>query len=477
MTESVVPTAHELGIGRFFEHVGDAVVVADTTTGAIVLWNPVAAQVFGYTAEEAVRIHIEQIIPGVCAHCPSQGGTTEATGVVQLPAVRKDGELITVELSMNLLAEAPLGRRFALSIIRDVTERKRMEEAVRFQKSLLESQTEASIDGILVVATDGRILSFNRRFVEMWGIPQEIVDSRSDDAALKWALGQLTDPQEFIERVTHLYAHPQERSRDEIRLKNGQVLDRYSAPVNDAEGVNYGRVWYFRDVTERAELLAQADQRAREIEALYHQAQQAAVLEERQRLARDLHDAVTQTLFSASLVAEVVPRLWDRDQEEARKRMEEVRQLTRGALAEMRSLLLELRPDALTNIALTDLLKQLGDAFQGRARIPVALTVDGDRAFTSDVQIAFYRIAQEAFNNIAKHAHASRVEVRLFCRDEAVSMEIRDDGRGFAQAVVPPGHMGLGNMRERASSIGAALSITSAPKRGTSVLVSWSPRP
>ena len=132
---------------------------------------------------------------------------------------------------------------------------------------------------------------------------------------------------------------------------------------------------------------------------------EAAAVEERQRLARDLHDAVTQTLFSASLIADVLPRIWERNPDEARRRVEELRQLSRGALAEMRALLMELRPTALQEAPLPDLLRQLGDAFTGRARAPISLTVDGSAAeLPAEVKVALYRIAQEALNNAAKHA-------------------------------------------------------------------------
>jgi signal transduction histidine kinase len=133
----------------------------------------------------------------------------------------------------------------------DITETKAAERNLLYKNTLLKSQTEAAIDGILVVDPVGRILSYNRRFVEMWGIPAEIIATGSDEAAIRSVLHKLLDPESFLTRVRHLYDHPEEASRDELVLKDGQTFDRYSASVRSAEGVNYGRVWYFRDMTER----------------------------------------------------------------------------------------------------------------------------------------------------------------------------------------------------------------------------------
>ncbi|TCJ15999.1 PAS domain S-box protein [Rubrobacter taiwanensis] len=134
---------------------------------------------------------------------------------------------------------------------RDVTERHQAEEKLRFQKALLESQTEASIDGILVVSEGGEILSYNRRFVEIWSVPEEVMDSRRDEDVLRFVVEKVEDPVGFRARVGYLYEHPEEESHEEIPLRDGRVLDRYSAPVRSADGVYYGRVWYFRDITGR----------------------------------------------------------------------------------------------------------------------------------------------------------------------------------------------------------------------------------
>jgi signal transduction histidine kinase len=207
---------------------------------------------------------------------------------------------------------------------------------------------------------------------------------------------------------------------------------------------------------------------------LYKQAQELAVIRERQRLARDLHDAVTQTLFSASLIAEVLPRIWERDPDEGQRRLSEVRELTRGALAEMRTLLLELRPSALADAELGDLLRQLGEAITGRSRVQVDVQIEGEYSqMELDVKVALYRIAQEALNNVAKHSGAGQVTVRLCCGPERVALHVADDGRGFDVDAIPPDHLGVGIMRERAEAIGAELVIDSEPGRGTKVSVVW----
>jgi nitrate/nitrite-specific signal transduction histidine kinase len=219
---------------------------------------------------------------------------------------------------------------------------------------------------------------------------------------------------------------------------------------------------------------------------LYEQTQELAVIEERSRLARELHDAVTQTLFSASLIAEVLPELWETDPDEGRELLDELKQLSRGALAEMRTLLLELRPAALVEANLADLLRQLAEAVTGREGVPVEVTIEGQCRLEPDVHVALYRIAQEALNNVVKHAQAGRVEVSLTCapRDpsewgsskeglqgEQVELCIYDDGRGFDPSDVPPDRLGLGIIRERAQAIGAALQIDTLPGRGTVVRV------
>jgi len=150
----------------------------------------------------------------------------------------------------TLFDEAGRAVRFVGTVL-DVTGRKRAEEKLRFHRALLEAQSETSVEGILVVSAEGKIISFNRRYVEMWGIPEEVMALRSSEAVLQTIHAKVLDPRGFLDRVAYLYEHPGEESRDEILLKDGRTFDRYSSPIGGKDGAYYGRVWYFRDITER----------------------------------------------------------------------------------------------------------------------------------------------------------------------------------------------------------------------------------
>lgn len=217
------------------------------------------------------------------------------------------------------------------------------------------------------------------------------------------------------------------------------------------------------------------DQAALAIEnaRLRTQVERAAVAAERNRIARDLHDSVTQTLFSATLITEVLPKVMRDSPTESERLLSELRQLTRGALAEMRTLLLELRPSALGDVEIDELLRQLTEGVIGRARMPIALSIECDCSLPPDVKIAYYHVAQEALNNVAKHARATQAQVSLQGDPSQVTLTISDDGRGFVLDEVTSEHLGLGIMRERAEDIDATLEIRSQVGVGTEVTITW----
>jgi signal transduction histidine kinase len=174
------------------------------------------------------------------------------------------------------------------------------------------------------------------------------------------------------------------------------------------------------------------------------------------------------------MVADATPSLWEKDPATGRQNMEMLSTMIRGASAEMRSLLLELRPDTLRDQTLGSLLNTLAVAARARSQAEVSLNVEGDCQLADEVTLTLHRIAQESLNNVAKHAQASEVFVDLNCTPACVTLCIRDDGRGFDPRNIPAGHLGIGIMRERAQKIGATLTIDSTPGGGTIVSVTWS---
>ena len=133
----------------------------------------------------------------------------------------------------------------------DITDRKQAQDELRYQHALLEAQAEASVEGFVVVSPEGRILSYNRRFIDLWPIPEDVIESRSDEAALASVLDKLVDPAGFLRRVRQVYASPDAPSDEELHLRDGRVFERHGAPLRDEEGTYHGWAWYFRDVTEQ----------------------------------------------------------------------------------------------------------------------------------------------------------------------------------------------------------------------------------
>ncbi len=144
------------------------------------------------------------------------------------------------------------GKRVLQGTVRDITRRKAAEEELTYKSTMLQTQIEASLDAILVVDDKLRIISFNRNFVSMWNLSSNIAGTGEDEPLLQSVVAQIVDPDAFTSRVLYLYEHRDLKSRDEVRLKDGRLIDRYSAPVTGPDGKYYGRVWYFRDITERA---------------------------------------------------------------------------------------------------------------------------------------------------------------------------------------------------------------------------------
>lgn len=205
----------------------------------------------------------------------------------------------------------------------------------------------------------------------------------------------------------------------------------------------------------------------------FEQARRLAADEERKRFVANLHDAINQSLFSASIIAEVLPRLWDRDPVAGRTALSDLHHLVRGAAAELRGLLGDLQPRGISDAELPILLRQLADAFTGRTNVSVKIDIEGEGVAPIGVQDALYRTCHEALNNIMKHAHATEVTIALRYVEGGVQLSIEDNGQGFVPADVPAGHFGLGIMRDRLEAVGGKATVTSTPGKGTRITLSW----
>jgi len=273
-------------------------------------------------------------------------------------------------------------------------------------------------------------------------------------------------------RHPNRWKHP--RLSRVLRAYLGAPIIREDAVIGFIELYSHRGETYTSSHVQRLRIFADQAAIAINNARLYEQAQQYAALMERQRLARDLHDAINQTLFSASVIAEALPRVIERTPDRAEQLALELTRLTRGALSEMRSLLVELRPESIEKAGLAELLPQLCEAFSARTWSNVTQHIVQTRPLPPEVKEVFYRIAQEALSNITKHARATDVLLKLTEIGERVELCISDDGRGFDtdQSAASYG-FGLAIMRERAESIGASFDVHSQPGKGTEVRLVW----
>lgn len=239
---------------------------------------------------------------------------------------------------------------------------------------------------------------------------------------------------------------------------------------HDTDGHTIGLHGVCQDITSRKDEEAE---RARLQERERAASEARAALEERQRLARDLHDSVSQALYGMALGSQtaIAALREDVDASAADDAMQYVHKLAEAAMAEMRALILELRPDTLAREGLVAALERQVYALRSRHGLDVHAEFDGEANLTLDQKEALYRIAQEGIHNALKHARAVSLTVSLRRMDDGVLLEIEDDGVGFDPGVVYPGHLGLTSMRERAAAAGGQLEITSSAGLGTRISV------
>jgi len=327
--------------------------------------------------------------------------------------------------------------------------------------------TEQAIAGMgLSDLTGLRLSRANlQRYEQIEEDRQPLIENHPRQGLLNWLWAMVTDDA----RTSALY-----RSTKAWMAVPLQVRQRVLGVLR----VDHGEAGHFDEARVRL-LTAVASQTALALRHAQLSAQERdlAIMGERNRIARELHDAVSQTLFAANLLAGTLARSAGLD-EASRGQVAMLEKLNRSALAEMRMLMFELRPDALAGARLSDLLHQAVEALAGRTEMQVSTALQADNGPPLAQRLQLYRIAQTALSNIARHSAAHHVLVGWAVHQPGHGrLTITDDGCGFDPQAERPGHFGVANMRQRAAELGAELSITSAPGNGTAIQLDldWDP--
>jgi PAS domain S-box-containing protein len=243
---------------KIFENVQDVFYQTDTA-GRIIEISPSIERYSGYRRADLIGKPVEEVYydrgdrEKLLKILREQGEVTD----YELCLKTKDEHLVHVSVNAHIMQDAGGNPAGVEGVLRDITERKRAEEELRWKTAFLEAQLDSSMDGILVVDSQGRTIQQNQRLNILWKIPPAIVAAKDDRMQVEFAASQTKNPDQFMAKVAYLYSHPDEVGRDEIELVDGTILDRYSSPVRNKAGDYYGRIWTFRDITEQRKLEAQ----------------------------------------------------------------------------------------------------------------------------------------------------------------------------------------------------------------------------
>ncbi len=272
----------------------------------VTLWSPAAEQMFGWTSEEVLGRRYPIAPDSVWSEVEAtRDQIKEGSGSVQEGVRRhKDGSLVHIGLSAAPMRDADGEVIGGVAIFSDITERKRSEEELRFTNAILRTQHETSPDGILVVDDNGKIVSWNQRFAEMWGLSTDLLEQGLDAPVLEWVTRHVVDSAAFLSKVKYAYDHRDEKFHDELVLTNGSTFERDSAPMHAPDGRYYGRVWHFRDITPRK----RAEEERAELQEQLHQSQKMeAVGLLAGGVAHDFNNLLTVILGNIEIMERALP--------------------------------------------------------------------------------------------------------------------------------------------------------------------------
>jgi PAS domain S-box-containing protein len=449
---------------RFLIENSPDVVFATDAQGRFTFMSDAMEKISGWKPEEVIGDHFSKVVdedshPEALSRWSMLMADPTVEQVAHINLRSPDGRLIPVEVSSIGMVDDGGSFVGIHGSTRDISERDRLERELRDSEERYRYLVASSPDLVWLTDADGIFTFISDAVRTMLGYePTELMGRHYGDIFAPGARRDATVRFRWVAR------HPSavHRMRLPFRHADGHdVMVEINGTGMMADGKFIGAHGAARDVSER-------DRLERD---LRRQAGELAAGEERAHLARELHDSVTQALFSMTLVSRSVEMLLDRDPEAARVQLAQLRELQREALAEMRALIFELRPGNLEQDGLPRALKTHTAALQGRIGLPVAVESTLEDRLPLPVEEVLYRIAQEALHNVVKHANARQVRVELGRVSSGVRMKIIDDGRGFDPDSVPTGHLGLAGMQARATKIGARFACRSGPGTGTTIEV------
>jgi PAS domain S-box-containing protein len=378
------------------------------------------------------------------------------TQTQRLDIRHRDGSMRAFEVS-SVAVVRDGGVENVYGIARDIRERERLEADLRESEERYRYLVQSSPDLVWMTDDEGRFTFVSDQALSILGWEPAELFGRSFAE-----LAPATGYRAAMARFRWLRRRPTEahRSRLKVLARDGRELAMEITGIGMVAGDRFlGAHGAARDVSERDRLE----------QGLRRQAAELASSEERAHLARELHDSVTQALFSMTLLSRSIELLLDRDPSQVTGKLVALRELQRDALAEMRALIFELRPGNVEEHGLIQALRTHSASLSGRIGLPVVVEADLPERPSIEVEETLYRIAQEALHNVVKHAGAREVRVEVGRGPAGVRLRVSDDGRGFDPALVPDGHLGLAGMRSRAERLGGTLVVTASPGNGTVV--------
>ena len=482
-------------LGRLLEASLDGIVVIDENRRYAYV-SPTAAAILGRAADtllgtDCILSFAERDRGRMARFVESSGSPSVGRHIATI--ARPDGDEREIEYTVAGFQVAGLPKVGA--IFRDVTETRRKEREAttlaRIASSLtIDQPMNATLDTLtagVVLATKAvasaiALIQVDQLRVQMFsicGLPNEFAEAMEEAWPLATQAAAIRAVESHQVQVVH-DARSWMMTDDRYSRIHHLLPDMFWDTLVAVPLIYRGRAIgvltvYYPDPgphdSEITLLSAMADQAAIAVEnaRLFAEAQGKAAMEERQRLARELHDSVSQALYGIGLGARTARALVESDPRKAIPAMDYVLQLAEAGLTEMRALIFELRPESLETEGLVAALEKQAASLYARHRITVHATLCDEPAVPLPIKEAVYRIVQEALHNTVKHARATDVELNLECDDREVHFTVVDNGSGFDPRGTFPGHLGLRSMQERAARIGGTLQVTSEPGSGTTV--------